>query len=113
MADAEIALGDAVLLRAEDDEDEEDAAEEGPAELPLGLVQAMWQTSDGERGAGWVVRGLVRCAVGGRSACMAPVPSTPTVQQQRRHLGARALIALVTQPALTCPSPALHMHPPT
>ncbi len=43
LGDLEIALGDAVVLSPEDDEEEEadDAA-------PLALVQAMWQTADGE-----------------------------------------------------------------
>ncbi len=46
LGDLEIALGDAVLLAA--DEDDESA--------PLALVQAMWQTSDGAHTQGMVDR---------------------------------------------------------
>lgn len=43
LGDLEIALGDAVALSPEDDDDEE---ADGAA--PLALVQAMWQAADGE-----------------------------------------------------------------
>ena len=51
VGDVELSLGVVVLLQQEDDSssDNEDPAEgEEPAEAPLGLVQAMWQTPDGE-----------------------------------------------------------------
>lgn len=51
VGDVEFSLGSVVLLQFEDDEDEEEGEE--AAEAPLGLVQAMWQTSDGEGLGPW------------------------------------------------------------
>lgn len=45
LGDVEIALGDAVLLAADEDENEE----EGSAAPPLALVQALWQGADGSK----------------------------------------------------------------
>lgn len=52
MGEVEVALGAAVLLTPED-EDEEEVAEGGEApQPPIGLVQAMWQTPEGALQAG-------------------------------------------------------------
>ncbi len=71
VGDVELSLGSVVLLQVEEEEEEEQEGEEA-AEVPLGLVQAMWQNADGEACTALLCG---RPAAGGywdQNSCMSP-----------------------------------------
>ena len=90
LGDLEVALGDAVLLAAEDDDEA----------APLALVQAMWQTADGE-GAGQGRAGAWRAWLDGIAA----------LQTRAQGVNRRRSRRVCSPTPPCCPSPHLSSPP--
>jgi hypothetical protein len=100
VGEVELSLGAVVTLQPEEDDEEEQGDGEQAAEPPLGLVQALWQSTDGERWEGAWHRLILLPAAW---AAEQQLPRGPSVSFKLMDRVSCATASSVPSIARTCP----------